>query len=255
MTTIFGSLRNEAKAAGVPDSADAMEAFFLDRVRRNLHVVLCFSPVGDVFRIRARRFPGLINCTAIDWFHAWPREALQSVAMRFLEDVDLSKAETKTSIAHHMAEVHTSVTVMSIKYRAQRRRANYVTPKSFLELISFYKGASLRASAAARPRSRGARAPSDLLTEKRTLVGKLIQRLDTGLSTLRKTARDVAELQVDLKQTMIRVDEKKAATEALLVQMGLQRKEAEDQQAIAEREAQKAAKCARRVAGEGGWGG
>ena len=38
------------------------------------HVVLCFSPVGDLFRIRAmhRRFPVLINCTSIDWFHAWP---------------------------------------------------------------------------------------------------------------------------------------------------------------------------------------
>ncbi len=89
-------------------------------------------------------------------------------------------------------------------------------------------------------------------------MGKLIQRLDTGLSTLRKTALDVAELQVDLKQTMIRVDEKKSATEALLVQMGQQRKEAEDQQAIAELEAQKAAKCVGAVrarAGGGGGGG
>lgn len=44
------------------------------QVRRNLHVVLCFSPVGDKFRIRARQFPALINCVAIDWFHTWPSE-------------------------------------------------------------------------------------------------------------------------------------------------------------------------------------
>lgn len=48
------------------------------QVRKNLHVVLCFSPVGDGFRKRARAFPALVNCTAIDWFHPWPRGALIS---------------------------------------------------------------------------------------------------------------------------------------------------------------------------------
>ena len=64
---IFSSLRTEAKAAGVHETPDALTEFFISRVRRNLHIVLCFSPVGDLFRVRARRFPGLINSTAIDW--------------------------------------------------------------------------------------------------------------------------------------------------------------------------------------------
>ena len=59
------------------------------QVRSNLHVVLCMSPVGDAFRVRCRMFPALTACTAIDWFHPWPTAALISVAMRFLEDVDL----------------------------------------------------------------------------------------------------------------------------------------------------------------------
>ena len=69
MDNIFSSLRNEAKQAGVPDARDTMMEFFIGRILKNLHLVLCFSPVGDSFRIRARRFPGLINCTVIDWFH------------------------------------------------------------------------------------------------------------------------------------------------------------------------------------------
>ena len=69
MDNIFSSLRNEAKQAGIPDMRDMMMEFFISRILRNLHVVLCFSPVGESFRIRARRFPGLINCTVIDWFH------------------------------------------------------------------------------------------------------------------------------------------------------------------------------------------
>ena len=71
---IFQSLRNEAKSYGVlVDSNDAMLDYFIDKSRKNLHIVLCFSPVGDLFRVRARKFPGLISCTLVDWFHSWPR--------------------------------------------------------------------------------------------------------------------------------------------------------------------------------------
>lgn len=38
---------------GVPDTWDNLYSFFLNRVRDNLHVILCFSPVGDKF---ARRY-------------------------------------------------------------------------------------------------------------------------------------------------------------------------------------------------------
>jgi dynein heavy chain len=62
-------------------------SFFIDKVRKFLHIVLCFSPVGDKFRIRARQFPALVNCTMFDWFHSWPNEALVSVAQRFLVEV------------------------------------------------------------------------------------------------------------------------------------------------------------------------
>ena len=36
------------------------------QVRRNLHLVLSFSPVGDAFRERLRKFPSQVNCTTID---------------------------------------------------------------------------------------------------------------------------------------------------------------------------------------------
>jgi hypothetical protein len=38
---------------------------------------------------RCRQFPSLINCTTIDWYSRWPREALLSVAGRYLAGTDL----------------------------------------------------------------------------------------------------------------------------------------------------------------------
>ena len=54
---------------------------------KTFQVVLSFSPVGSVLRVRARRFPAIINCTSIDWFHSWPQKALLSVSDRFLQNI------------------------------------------------------------------------------------------------------------------------------------------------------------------------
>lgn len=223
MEGVLGGVRNEAKAQGIPDTPTSLLAFLITRIRANLHIALAFSPVGQVFRVRARRFPAIINCTAVDFFHSWPREALISVANRFLEDVDLGSDLVRTNLANHMAEEHLSVVAASQRYLETQRRYNYVTPKSYLELIAFYKYQ---------------------LGVKRSEAVRLIDRLDVGLSTLRKTAQDVAELQIDLKHTMVRVEEKKAATEALIEQMGVQRADAEVQKASASVVAEKANEAA-----------
>ena len=55
-------------------------AYFVERCKKNLHMIICFSPIGDTFRNRCRDFPSFINCTTIDWFSEWPKDALESVA-------------------------------------------------------------------------------------------------------------------------------------------------------------------------------
>jgi len=55
-----------------------------------------YSPVGEVFRARLRQFPSLVNCCTIDWFSAWPPEALQSVATSFLNELPELEASPKT---------------------------------------------------------------------------------------------------------------------------------------------------------------
>jgi len=71
------------KRAGDPDT---VYKTFVERVRNNLHIVLCMSPVGDALRVRCRKFPSLVDCCCLDWFSPWPADALFSVARRLLKD-------------------------------------------------------------------------------------------------------------------------------------------------------------------------
>jgi dynein heavy chain len=134
-----GNVRNEAKGLGVPDKADAIQQFFLDKIRKNLKVVLCFSPVGDTMRVRSRKFPGIINSTVVDWFHPWPKDALIDVSSRFLQEIEFPDETIRSNVSLEIAEIHASIDVANLKYLKLERRFNYTTPKSFLELIDFYK--------------------------------------------------------------------------------------------------------------------
>ena len=108
-------------------------------MRKNLKVVLCFSPVGDAMRVRSRKFPGIINSTSVDWFHSWPKNALIDVSMKFINDLDFPNEDIRQNVGLNMAEVHCSIDDANKKYLKLERRHNYTTPKSFLELIDFYK--------------------------------------------------------------------------------------------------------------------
>ncbi|KAK1906943.1 Dynein beta chain ciliary, partial [Dissostichus eleginoides] len=99
--------------------------------------------VGIYPDIILRRFPALVNCTAIDWFHEWPQEALESISFKFLQDVEKIEPQVKQSVSKFMAFVHTTVNHTSKEYLANERRYNYTTPKSFLEQIQLY-GSLLR---------------------------------------------------------------------------------------------------------------
>jgi dynein heavy chain len=59
--------------------------FFLKNCRKQLRMVLCFSPVGEDFRRRLRNFPAFINNTTINFFLSWPESALEEVAFSHLE--------------------------------------------------------------------------------------------------------------------------------------------------------------------------
>ncbi|XP_061590831.1 dynein axonemal heavy chain 12 [Cololabis saira] len=137
-------------------------AFFVSRCKENLHVVVAFSPIGNVFRLRLRQFPSLVNCCTIDWYQPWPEEALERVANSFLKSLEISEND-RQEIIPVCKTFHTSAKQLSQKFLAELGRHNYVTPKSYLELIATFRL---------------------LLTEKRDTVMKAKQRYTSGLDKL-----------------------------------------------------------------------
>jgi dynein heavy chain len=182
---ILGKVRAEAKQAGYLDTPDQLFEFFLSKARKNLHLALCFSPVGDAFRFRARKFPGIINCTSMDWFHDWPRNALIDVANRFLSEIDFPTNEIREAVGLHMAAVHLSIADANVDFLRAERRYNYTTPTSYLELISFYRM---------------------LLDKKRDKITDQIDRLEIGLGIMKATIEQVEGLQKLLDVKMIDVE-------------------------------------------------
>jgi len=195
----INGIRTEVKSAGLLDSRDNCWKYFIDKVRANLHVVMCMSPVGDTFRVRCRKFPSLTGCTTIDWFMGWPQEALISVAARFLEDVEMETPEHRAAAGQHMAHVHESVGAAALQYKASDRRNVYTTPKSYLELIALYK---------------------EMLARERERVTTNTERLETGLIKLRESSEQVADMQVKLEEESKVVETKTAETNELIVEVG-----------------------------------
>uniref|UniRef100_A0A8U8C9W7 Dynein axonemal heavy chain 17 n=1 Tax=Geospiza parvula TaxID=87175 RepID=A0A8U8C9W7_GEOPR len=183
---IISSVRNEVRGRGLVDSRENCWRFFIERVRRQLKVALCLSPVGPKLRLRSRRFPALASCTTMDCFQPWPRQALESVSLCFLRDMDTLQV-IKDSISKFMAHVHISVNEVSRLYLSNERRYNYTTPKSFLEQIKLYQ--------------------SLLLSKDKELKAKM-ERLENGLEKLKSTSAQVDELKAKLAAQEVELKQK-----------------------------------------------
>jgi dynein heavy chain len=71
-------------------------------------------------------------------FKPWPEDALQAVAFKAFEDIEMSKEELHGCI-ETCKYFHLSTQHLSERFFNELDRHNYVTPTSYLELIFTFK--------------------------------------------------------------------------------------------------------------------
>lgn len=105
-----------------------------------LHMALCMSPVGDDLRTRCRNFPGIVNCTTIDWFFSWPEQALYAVACSLIDPkAQIVPRRFWDAVIVNIVNIHLSVEEASLEFKMQLRRDNYVTATNYIGFIEGYK--------------------------------------------------------------------------------------------------------------------
>jgi dynein heavy chain len=176
---VINELRPIAADAGISEMRDAIYAFFINRVRDNLHIVLCMSPVGEAFRRRIRMFPSLVNCCTIDWIDEWPEDALRAVAERKFLKINIGPENLKQALVDTCVTIHQSAVKTAEKMDQVLRRKYYITPASFLEFIGFYH---------------------NMLERKRLELKTLKDKYAKGIDILRSTNEMVEHMQKELEE-------------------------------------------------------
>lgn len=195
-----------ARGAGFT-ARDEVYNYFISKVRDNMHIVLCMSPVGDAFRTRCRQFPSLTNCCSIDWFNEWPDEALRGVAERLMSDVDFEKQpELRAPLTELCVDVHQAVVQVSNEFWDELRRRYYITPTSYLEFIKLFKL---------------------MLIEKGTDMTEQLSRVVNGKLKMKQTDETIAVMSKEIDEKKPMLEKASKETEAVVVDLKIRQEKAE----------------------------
>ncbi|XP_063298016.1 dynein axonemal heavy chain 14 [Pelobates fuscus] len=197
---IFVELKAAALETNVADNPQSFLAFFLQRVRCKLHVVLALSPAGQTFRERCRLNPSLVNCCTIDWYDEWPEEALLDVAIGHITQHNLvqDRTELQNNIAKVCVEIHKSVSRKVTQFLGETRQHYYITPQNYLGFIDTF---------------------SHIFQTRKELITMDRNRFFTGLSKLLEAASSVEIMQQELVVLGPQIEKKSKEIEVLMVKL------------------------------------
>lgn len=221
------SLISEAKQSyGADTGMDEADLFvrFTKQVQRNLHIVFTMNPANPDFANRQATSPALFNRCVIDWFGDWPHNALIQVASEFTQPLELvpdgftlsgggDEEERRVSLASTVVAIHESVAEQNERLMKSGKKYNYLTPRDFLDFIRHF----IR-----------------LIEEKKAESVENTKHLNVGLSKLKETEHQVAELQESLALKEVELQQKNKQAEEKMQLMVEQQAVAEERKKDAE---------------------
>jgi len=191
-----GIITKKYKEAGnTNESPDAITEWFFNRVKDNMHLSICMSPVGESFRSYIRQYPALINNTTIDWFMPWPEEALIEVANKFLTQIDLPD-EKRQNLANLCGYTHAITQKYAERMEKELKRIFYVTPTNFIELLKGF---------------------DKILAQKRKEVNSQINKLKNGLGRLEVAREEVKVMTQESEVSRAEVTKTSTMVQTLVV--------------------------------------
>lgn len=220
----------------------ALYKLFIGRIRANLHVALVISSNGENLCKYLNCYPSLMDYCTLDHFLAWPEDALQSIAEKFIGTMDLSypKLDKNLSIAVNSNEsgglqrpdqsvkpiqldslqksliqmvinFHGSVTIACERLFEEFARRTYITPSSFFEMLNLFK---------------------ELYQQKHLEITLKRARYTTGLENLDRAATQVGEMQHKLFDLEPKLKQLSDETEQIMVNIERDTAEAEKKKEV-----------------------
>lgn len=130
--------------------------------------------MGSSSRAKTR----LVDCVRRRMFLQWPSEALASVARMQMEKSGVS-IDRQSEVVEVLQAMQLGVQQTAEAFRLALNRPTYVTPTTFLELLSIF---------------------FDLVRSKQVELVTIHERFAKGLGKLNETAEQVAEMQAQLQE-------------------------------------------------------
>ena len=143
-------------------------------------------------------------------FTAWPQDALQTTAERYLADSDLP-GELRAAVGAQCMLFHAGIRELTGRFEREAKRHFYITPTSYLELLNAYKS---------------------LFAARHEAVAAAQRRYENGLEKLLFTESQVNTMKAELEVLKPQLVQASAETEALLVDVKRETAEADQVKAV-----------------------
>jgi dynein heavy chain len=183
-----------------------------------VHVVLCFSPIGNTLRARMRQFPCLLGCCSVSWLLDWQQESLKEISAKITENVRFDTPALQSAFVNSISGMHEVAVSMATRSFKETGRLNFVTPGHFLEFTSTFAA---------------------VFSEKKSFFENSIFKFENGLKKLDQAKQEVEDVSVVLAKKKIEVEAAQKECEELLLVIVHEKRVCEDQEAHISAQAEK----------------